>query len=157
MHIKSPRNLLHCTYQSCGSLVGFHPSKYHNLLRSFFADQSIFRLYQMKCRGCSNQFPFRQKEKKDFSYCQRKNLRRYYIASLNKFPRRVALRHRRLLPPAEKHLIFDTTLRVNLLQRHGNERIPVKNVTAYLSISNGKRRIIFMLKIQLPSSSWLRG
>ena len=64
MHIKSPRNLLHCTYQSCGSLVGFHPSKYHNLLRSFFADQSIFRLYQMKCRGCSNQFPLRQKEKK---------------------------------------------------------------------------------------------
>ena len=36
-----------------------------------------------------------------------------------------------LLPPAEKHLIFDTTLRVNLLQRHGNERIPVKNETAY--------------------------
>ena len=34
------------------------------------------------------------------------------------------------LPPTEKHLIFDATLRVNI-QRHGNERIPVKTVTAH--------------------------
>ena len=40
--------------------------------RSFFADQSIFRLWQMKSLGCSNQFPLQQKEKKDSSYCKRK-------------------------------------------------------------------------------------
>ena len=97
--------------------MGFHPSKYHNLLRSFFADQSIFRLYQMKSWGCSNQFPLRQKGKKGLLILQKKKTSEDIILLLStsfrgELPQDIA---DYLLPPAEKHLIFDTTLRVNLL------------------------------------------